>query len=86
LTNMLLLKPLHVHRTNLLSFPSLILEEKSKRSKLEIIYRRHRTTNTLNDFKSNPALFLNLLPTSNDPTTAILSLCAPNNPRNFGPP
>ena len=39
----------------------LILQEKSKRSKLETIHRRHRTTSTLNDFKNQSRLVSRLI-------------------------
>ena len=55
----------------------LILEEKSKRSKLETIYRRHRTTSTLNDFKIQSRLVSRLIANSKRSYYRnIISLCS----------
>src|SRR6188768_860423 len=55
----------------------LILEEKSNRSKLETLYRRHRTTSTLNDFKIQSRLVSRLIANSKRSYYRnIISLCS----------
>src|SRR6187399_1013567 len=59
----------------------LILDEKSKRSKLETIHRRHGTTNTGNDFKNQSRLVSKLIANSKRSYYRnIISLCS-NQPK-----
>ena len=59
----------------------LILDEKSKRSKLETIYRRHKTNNTENDFKIQSRLVSRLIAISKRSYYRnLISLCS-NQPK-----